>query len=187
MDKRLEDFNFKSHGNYDVSLIKNHIKNFFNEWFIDTSRQDNFMVHKDTTSYFIYQSNLLWGVGEEYINKIRTDDKILLELVEPIIKSLEGIHDGVRGNVLLIKLKANHNIPIHSDSGDYLIMSRRHHIPIVTSKQTVFGVGSEKINMGEGECWEINNTRPHLVENNSDIDRVHLLIDIMPNAILGEQ
>jgi aspartyl/asparaginyl beta-hydroxylase (cupin superfamily) len=38
--------------------------------------------------------------------------------------------------------------------------------------------------MQSGECWEINNSRPHLVENNSDIDRIHLLIDIMPNEEL---
>ena len=41
--------------------------------------------------------------------------------------------------------------------------------------------------MATGECWEINNTRLHSVENNSDIDRVHLLIDIMPNKYLEKK
>ena len=41
--------------------------------------------------------------------------------------------------------------------------------------------------MLEGECWEINNTRLHAVENNSKIDRIHLLIDIMPNIEIGKK
>jgi hypothetical protein len=36
--------------------------------------------------------------------------------------------------------------------------------------------------MAEGECWEINNSRPHYVNNFSNVDRVHLLVDIMPNS-----
>lgn len=47
-----------------------------------------------------------------------------------------------------------------------------------------FGVGDEKINMKSGECWEINNSRTHFVDNNSETDRVHLLIDIMPHSEL---
>jgi hypothetical protein len=44
-----------------------------------------------------------------------------------------------------------------------------------------FGVGEDSVPMQEGECWEINNSRTHWVENNSPVDRVHLLVDIMPN------
>jgi aspartyl/asparaginyl beta-hydroxylase (cupin superfamily) len=108
-------------------------------------------------------------------------------MINPIIKDLELKHNGIRSNVLFIKLKAGHNISAHSDSGEYLLSSRRHHIPIITSDQTFFTVGSEKINMSEGECWEINNSRVHSVENSSKIDRVHLLIDIMPNTEIGEE
>jgi hypothetical protein len=41
--------------------------------------------------------------------------------------------------------------------------------------------------MGTGECWEINNSRTHFVNNGSKIDRVHLLIDIMPNIEIGKK
>jgi len=99
---------------------------------------------------------------------------------------LEKIHNGVRGNVLLIKLKAKEDVALHEDAGDYLMLSRRNHVPIITSGNVVFGVGSERINMQIGECWEINNYRFHWVDNDSDIDRVHLLVDIMPNEELLE-
>lgn len=184
MRKTLEDFNFKNHKSYDVNNIKEHISGFSDEWFIDTSRQDNNYVHKDTMSYFVYSTNLQWKSGQEFKVVKRSNDETLLKLLDPIIKDLEQIHDGIHGNVLLIKLKAKENITKHHDSGDYLILSRRNHIPIITSSDVFFGVGDEKINMKSGECWEINNSRTHFVDNNSETDRVHLLIDIMPHSEL---
>ena len=180
MSKVSEDFNFKNLGNYDVEEIKNYISNFAEEWFIDTSRQEIFKAHKDTNSYFIYKADLKWKNSDAFVVEKKSNDAKLVSMIDRIILDLETKHDGVRGNVLLIKLKAGQIIPSHQDSGDYLVASRRHHIPIITSDNTWFTVGSDKINMLVGECWEINNTRFHSVENYSDIDRVHLLIDIMP-------
>lgn len=184
MRKTQENFNFRKHSVYDISDIKNHILDFSDQWLLDTSRQDNYKIHKDTVSYFVYRANLLWKSGESFSVNQESKDSKLIDLLEPIIKNLEEIHNGIRGMVLLIKLKAKENISIHFDSGDYLMLSRRNHIPIVTSDNVFFGVGDEKISMQSGECWEINNSRPHFVENNSDIDRVHLLIDIMPKEEL---
>ena len=187
MRKMLEDFNFKQHSKYDVEPIRNYIDSFSEEWFINTSRQDNYYVHKDTNSYFVYTANLGWKEGEEFSTQTTSNDKDLLELLEPIISDLEKIHDGVRGMVLLIKLKAGQDIAPHHDSGDYLMLSKRNHIPVVTSDSVFFGVGDEKVKMGTGECWEINNSRTHFVSNGSTIDRVHLLIDIMPNIEIGKK
>ncbi len=35
--------------------------------------------------------------------------------------------------------------------------------------------------MREGEFWEINNSLDHSVENQGDADRIHLIVDWMPN------
>ena len=190
MRKTLEDFNFKQHGNYDVEPIRNYIDSFSDEWFINTSRQDEYYVHKDTNSYFVYTADLdivLWKEGEKFSTQKTSNDAGLLELLEPIISDLERIHNGVRCMVLLIKLKAGQDVGQHQDSGDYLMLSKRNHIPIITSDRVFFGVGNDKVTMGVGECWEINNSRPHYVNNGSEIDRVHLLIDIMPNIEIGEK
>ena len=185
MTKLSEDFNFYKIRIYNTEPIKKYIANFIDEWFIDTSRQDTFDAHKYTNSYFIYKTNLGWKNSDPFIVNQITNDSKLLSMINPIIEDLENKHNGIRGNVLLIKLKAGQNISSHQDSGSYLVSSRRHHIPIITSDNTWFTVGSEKINMAVGECWEINNTRFHSVENNSNIDRIHLLIDIMPKKELS--
>lgn len=180
MTKELENFNFKKIADFNVSKIKSLVETFDEEWLLDTSRQEKFETHKHTLSYFIYKADLYWQKGTPFFVETNVENLELLDLVEGIVQDLEAIHNGIRGNVLLIKLLAGQDIPEHVDSGDYLTATRRHHLPIITSPDTIFGVGIDRLNMQEGECWEINNTRTHYVNNNSLVDRVHLLIDIMP-------
>jgi aspartyl/asparaginyl beta-hydroxylase (cupin superfamily) len=42
-------------------------------------------------------------------------------------------------------------------------------------------VNKETINMLEGNLYEINNTKWHNVKNESSDNRIHLIVDIMPN------
>lgn len=175
-------FNFYKHGEYDISFIRNVALWFTDEWLIDQSRQTTFKTHENTQSYFLYQTDLHWTPDQPYVLNLKSNLDILLEAVEPIVQDLEKLHDGIRGQVLLIKLISRSDIPEHVDSGHYLNKVRRHHIPIITSENTVFGVGGEEVNMAEGECWEINNSRPHYVKNHSYISRIHLLVDIMPSS-----
>jgi len=84
----------------------------------------------------------------------------------------------------LVRLKAGCSIAEHQDLNFSLTHSHRVHLPIVTNDEVEFMVGSETINMREGELFEINNRRLHSVHNNGADDRVHLILDyVLP----GEQ
>jgi aspartyl/asparaginyl beta-hydroxylase (cupin superfamily) len=85
----------------------------------------------------------------------------------------------------LTNLKSGTEIPWHVDKGEYLVVSKRHHIPIITSDNVFFFIDNDLSVMKEGECWEIRNTKPHRVVNASGIDRIHLIIDIIPNKYIG--
>lgn len=41
------------------------------------------------------------------------------------------------------------------------------------------------IHMEEGGWYEINNQMPHYVSNPTDFDRVHLIIDILPDDMIN--
>lgn len=186
-NKKQEKFNFIKHKYFDVQDVQNYVKTFNEQWSMNTFRQDNFYPHKNTETIFIYETDLNWQLNQPYNVSLISEDKKLNNMIEPIIKTLEKIHNGKRGQVLLIKLAAHKNIADHEDGGDYLLYTRRHHIPIITSPKTKFYVDDEFVNMGIGECWEINNAKNHAVTNDSDIDRIHLLIDIMPYAIINDK
>jgi aspartyl/asparaginyl beta-hydroxylase (cupin superfamily) len=53
----------------------------------------------------------------------------------------------------------------------------RVHVPVVTNLDVAFFLAGEQVIMQEGEAWYLNLNLPHRVENHSDIDRIHLVID----------
>lgn len=185
--KLKENFTFKFYKFFDVSKIQEHISKYNDEWTIDTSRQDTHDTHKYTNAYFIVEHRSDWKYGEEYNTNFVCKDLKLWELIEPITKELELIVDGKIGKVTLIKLFDKKNVSPHRDYGDYLGFVRRFHIPIFTNKDVLFGIETTKQHMAVGECWEINNSKSHFVINSGNEDRIHLLIDIMPNYIIRKE
>jgi aspartyl/asparaginyl beta-hydroxylase (cupin superfamily) len=76
-------------------------------------------------------------------------------------------------------------IKSHVDGGVMLQLGRRIHIPLITNPKVIFEVFEEKKYLEVGNWYEINNIIPHSVINDSDHDRIHAIIDIMPNKYLG--
>lgn len=191
MEIEEKDFNFINHGSFDVSNLKKLIENLNEEWNENSERQEKTFSQKNTKSITIVQFPLNWipekmnthqeGLTEEYDPKIVFSNKEIVSEINLIIKSLEEKLDGKVGRVLLTKLLAGKNIFKHKDYQKYLVLNNRCHIPIITNDRVAFAVGDETLNMKVGECWEINNSRIHSVTNSSDEDRVHLIVDIIPN------
>jgi aspartyl/asparaginyl beta-hydroxylase len=78
----------------------------------------------------------------------------------------------------LLKLGAGARIIEHRDYNLSLDDAEvRLHVAITTSPLVDFYLNGERIVMNPGECWYINANLPHKVDNRSDTDRVHLVID----------
>lgn len=60
----------------------------------------------------------------------------------------------------------------------------RLHIPVQTDPAVEFYLCGERVVMQSGECWFLNLSLPHRVENRSAVDRVHLVIDCGVNQWL---
>ncbi|NCU05019.1 MAG: aspartyl/asparaginyl beta-hydroxylase domain-containing protein [Chitinophagaceae bacterium] len=90
--------------------------------------------------------------------------------------------------VRLMKLHAGAVIKEHSDhdlcfeDGEV-----RLHIPVITNNAVDFFLDDERIPMQEGECWYMNLTLKHRINNYSNIDRVHLVLDCKVNDWIKEQ
>lgn len=182
MNKEKEEFSFHLHKIYDVSDLKKYILTYSDEkWLADKSRQEQTKHHTKTQTCFISQFELIDDFSN-YIPKINEEvDQHLVELIMPIINDMQNIYNGKFGRILLIKLPSGESITPHIDKDNYFNIARRFHVPVVTSAMVEFYVDNDKINMKEGECWEINNKKIHSVSNCGLIDRIHLLFDIIPN------
>jgi hypothetical protein len=176
--------NYNYIGIVDVSDIKDKIKSLDDSyWKADTQRQETYDIHRYTEAL-----PLMWdieNVDTLEISKKRTlfyelEIQTLLDKIEPIYKEKYG--DGYINRVVLVKLLANRDIPPHADTGP-LLVPRRTHIALITNPEVFFIVNNEEKNMKEGEIWEIDNSKEHSVENLSDEDRVHFIIDYVIDKI----
>jgi aspartyl/asparaginyl beta-hydroxylase len=83
-------------------------------------------------------------------------------------------------SVRLLKLSARSSIREHRDYKlGYEDGELRLHIPIVTNSDVAFFLAGERVPMQAGECWYLNLNLPHRVDNQSDVDRVHLVVDCL--------
>ncbi|CAM1371222.1 aspartyl/asparaginyl beta-hydroxylase domain-containing protein [Tenacibaculum xiamenense] len=82
----------------------------------------------------------------------------------------------------LLKLKSGSEIKPHKDFNlGYEDGCFRIHIPIITAENVNFFIEDKKVVMLPGECWYTNVNYTHSVSNFSEIDRVHLVIDLERN------
>lgn len=88
----------------------------------------------------------------------------------------------------LMKLKAGAVIKEHRDfayfGGQRWSFERgriRVHIPIVTGANVFWMLSGKRIDMKAGEAWYVNVCMPHSVENRSDTDRIHLVLELEVN------
>lgn len=173
-------------GSFNINDIKDEVSNYNEEWFIDTSRQDNMVVHGQTQMYRICATDYDWIAGSPVntiqYNSLKTE-KAKKQLQE-IYSTLEDYYDGKVVRCEFIKLPARSKVLKHVDGKAMLHYSRRVHIPLVTADGVMFTVNNNSINMKKGIWYEINNQMPHSVDNPSDIDRIHLIIDTLPNKML---
>lgn len=179
INKSNEEFNYKMHGSFDVSGIATYLESYSDKWL--RRARDGF---SKTTSFFIYDHPVIWSIQENFKPKVIDNNKEMQDLLNPIITYLEGIHDGKVAKCLFVKLPAGENVELHVDKMNYLGVVRRHHIAIQTNDQVLFFVNNEEKNMKVGDCWEINNSKEHAVQNLGQTDRIHLMIDIMPNQFI---
>jgi hypothetical protein len=109
----------------------------------------------------------------------------------PYIKQLMASFGTVIGRSRFMRLAPGKGVPPHSDT-DYSWRNRvRIHIPIVTDEKVIFSsTGNIDIHMRAGEAWIFDNWREHAVINESDIQRIHLVIDTVGTSVfwkLAEQ
>jgi hypothetical protein len=111
----------------------------------------------------------------------RYDDTALLQECPYINEVLSTFHCPLLA-VRLLKLNAGAIIKEHRDLDLYFEKGEiRLHIPVVTHELVDIFLDKEKISLREGECWYMNFNLPHALQNNSPVDRIHLVIDAKVN------
>jgi len=90
-------------------------------------------------------------------------------------------------SVRLLKLEVGSLIKEHRDYDlGYEKEQLRLHVPVTTNPDVDFFLDGHRLNLNEGECWYLDLSLPHWVENRGSSDRIHLVIDCELNEWLGD-
>lgn len=85
-------------------------------------------------------------------------------------------------SVRLLKLAAGSHIREHRDHDlGWEAGEIRLHVPIITNPGVEFLLNGQRVVMQEGECWYLDLSLPHRVQNRGNVDRIHLVIDCLLN------
>jgi tetratricopeptide (TPR) repeat protein len=163
----------------DITAIRNKVKQISAERWAESDRRKIFNVHRNTQSLSLVHFEDYKYEKPEYRDLFSEFE----EEIRPVVDYIASYYrnNGFIVRAMLAKLGTDGNIPKHVDAGYSLMNCHRVHLPIITSDAVGFYVGGETINMQAGELWEINNAAEHAVSNRGSEDRVHLIIDWMPN------
>jgi aspartyl/asparaginyl beta-hydroxylase (cupin superfamily) len=166
-----------------IDNIKKEVTKYVNEWLIDTSRQETYQTHEDTFMYQLKELDYEWNL-KDYVESTSPNNfktKEANDEVEEIYKNLELLINGKVIRSEVINMSPNSRIRTHKDRTDLLYVARRFHIPIITNKKCTFTVEREQFYLEVANLYELNNRKYHSVENDSNENRVHLIIDVLPN------
>jgi len=182
LDKK-NNWGIRKYTSIDIDSIKKEVNNFVDEWFLDATRQARYTTHQQTQMYQLRFFNYYWDTSNpgyyRDVNSFKEENSIA-EL-NNIYDWLEKEYDGKVVRSELINMFPNSRVRRHRDRTDMLFLCRRIHIPIKTNSETVFMVNKESENMAEGYIYEINNSKIHSVSNGGSENRIHLIIDVLPN------
>ncbi len=102
-----------------------------------------------------------------------------LSEARPLVMNLMAAVQGERlGRVMINKLIPGGSVYPHADTPLHAEYWDRFHICLQSGPGASFRCGSEYAPISPGEVWWFNNRLEHEAVNNSDDDRIHLVLDI---------
>lgn len=126
----------------------------------------------DLSRWFLPSADMkitYWSYGKPIHNFIMKEVEKLENLYNA--KAVLGVLDG---------LPPGAKIARHFDMSPIFQKSHRVHLPLVTHPDVKFYIDDVEYYFPVGKFFEFDNSRFHEVKNNSDIFRIHLVVDLMP-------
>jgi hypothetical protein len=169
----------------DVAPLLRELSDHPEVWTLDTRRQGSIDVQRETESAAICRHAEQLTFLEErqrsavrYVGRPTRTARLLpktLEFVQHLARQLHGIP----GRAVVVRLKPRGRVYEHIDGGIYYELRHRYHLVLRSVAGSRLRSGNEEVRMQEGELWWFENRQPHAAANDSDEDRIHLIVDIL--------
>ena len=153
------------------------------DWSLFTERQKTFSQHVETVTFPFITS--AFKLSDKTIH-LNTNHPLYPVVIKEVSK-LEEFYDAKARIAVLAGVLPNGKISAHRDMSELFQYAHRVHLPLVTDENSKFCIDDKEYHFSFGNWYEIDNTRIHSVSNNSNLIRVHLLVDLLPNKIIRNE
>ena len=162
---------------YDSEPIKQYLLQNWNNLWNDVPQRKDWPAQEYTDLTLLYN---LPDQQTDAFGKFHINEKIIEDTgLKKLFNELTQITGKRLGRAMFIKLPAKKSISPHIDRGYHLEHCDRIHLPIITDNHVSFIINGKTYPMPAGTVSRINNNILHSVENNSNNDRVHLVMDFV--------
>lgn len=156
----------------------------------------NILKKEKFHSHFSGAFNGSWGAiglitygGDPYTDMIQEGKKLLptrLLNQSEYIKNLLNRIPGEKDRVRFMEVKPNTHVYWHYDNNESIDdlnfeQNARLHLPIITSKKVKLLLCNQNTQWEEGKLYYGDFSFPHSIYNGSNINRIHLIIDVKVN------
>jgi hypothetical protein len=131
---------------------------------------------KDEQEVELYKKNMLPG-HDQHESVDRPSYAALPEARTLVMQIFSAVGGERLGRVMINRISPGGRIYPHADTPIHADYYRRFHLVLQSNPGNVFRCGDEQVHMQTGEVWWFNNKLEHEVLNNSDADRIHMIID----------
>lgn len=104
-----------------------------------------------------------------------------LPYIKEVLNDIESLFGEKLGLIRILKLTNHTEIPEHSDGMEFSLNRGnvlRLHVPIATDENVLFYINKQPYGLKAGNLYYTDVSFKHKVVNNSDIDRIHMVIDV---------
>jgi hypothetical protein len=152
-------------------------------WFAQTGRQATSFAQRDTHAIplrGLRKSRILGrrrrDVHESRYTSLAREFPATVRLMEAFAAEV----DGTLGRAKLALLPPGKRVLPHVDRGEYYRCRDRYHLVVKSPRGSVLRAGGEEARLQEGELWWFDNKAVHEAANDSGVDRIHLIFDVLP-------
>lgn len=104
---------------------------------------------------------------------------------EGFVENLAHDMRGAMGRAVIARLRPHGTIHPHLDDRLYWLLRDRYHLVIKSVTGSHFRAGGEEVRMRQGELWWFDPTVEHSAFNESDQERIHIIVDILSAHSIG--
>ena len=167
----------------DVRRFLDEIDSITGAWERNTGRQDKIAVQREA------QAIPLRGLVKSKINgrerrdvhesRFTTSSERFVR-ARRFLEEFAAGHHAEMGRARIVRLMPGRRVYPHIDRGEYYRVRDRYHLILQSPAGSYMKCGEEEIRMREGELWWFDNNVMHEAYNDGELERIHIIFDMLP-------